>query len=98
MRAHMLLKMSLAVLNCALWSGLLLLSFSLLRSVIGQHVTGYPSTQQLVFYVAIPLMMIALSIGDAIWGLGVNQEAPNWLQALVLAFLIPYAVAYAGGM
>ena len=89
----------LMVLNAFVWGSLSWMGWDGIKSIESQHVTGYPNTGQIGYYLASPLIMLSVSLlpmaflSQTKW-----LAAANLWGALTLILVFPYLLPYGGGV
>jgi hypothetical protein len=84
----------------ALWAGLLWVGLGGVRDIASRHIAGYPSSDQITYYVGIPLTVV---VGLLIAGVTLNilGRMPGLLVILsgcTFLSLLPYLTAWTGGV
>jgi hypothetical protein len=87
-----------ASLTTALWALFPFVGYELTRSVMQQHVSGYPNAGQWHYYVHFPLAMMLVSVG--LLALAKKIPLALFLTVWVLQVLlfIPFFLGYTGGV
>jgi uncharacterized protein involved in cysteine biosynthesis len=94
-----LLVLILPTLNGLVWGGLSWMGWDLIRTVESQHVPGFPSSGQILFYIIIPLAMLSVALVPAAFLSQTRWAAlGNVWSALTLFLLLPYLYHYGGGI
>lgn len=85
-------------LNLSLWSWILAIGWDLDQSLVARNVPGHPNIGQRIYYLAIPL--IALAINTIAPALSVMQKERirRWPSIVTLVIFVPYVMAYTGGI
>jgi hypothetical protein len=83
-------------LNLLIWGGLVWLGLELIRT---QHLRGYANAGQFQHYVTIPSIMVFVSILPplVLWRTRWSGIGTGW-AIITLLLLLPYMLAYSGGV
>ena len=88
-----------AAVNALLWFGFAWLGWGLLRGVEARHVPGYPNRAQFIYYLAFPMAMAGCALALYAVARFTRFRAPALLiQGFVFFFLLPFLLAYTGGV
>jgi hypothetical protein len=81
-----------------LWGFLTYMGYSVISGVVRQHAPGYPNAGQWHYYVYFPLIMLILSVGSLLLArlMPVALFVTMWL--LQLFIVLPFLLAYGGGV
>lgn len=89
----------LVAINVLVWGGLTWMGAGLLRNVAAQHIDGFPSGGQLIYYLYIPVVLLLLSlIGLAVSRYTRFRRTALVLEIALLAYFVPFILPYTGGV
>jgi uncharacterized protein involved in cysteine biosynthesis len=87
------------IINVLIWSALVWTGWDGLANVVAQRVEGYPNHAQTVYYLYIPLGMVAVTLaGYALSRVGKARYIALIIEILVLVAVLPYLLPYGGGV
>ncbi|HWA01344.1 MAG TPA: hypothetical protein VG841_13620 [Caulobacterales bacterium] len=91
MNARAALALALGLLNGAAWGLLLLVGFQLIAGIAAQRAAGYPSPDQIAYFIGLPVLMLAASAGRYVWlRISRNPRQPFATLLLSSLILLPY--------
>lgn len=88
----------LAALNLVLYGGLAYLGIGFMRSVAASHGAAYITTEHVAYYVGFPAFVVVLTIGLVGWARVRRRPIARWPLVVTLLLLVPYMLAYTGGI
>ncbi len=89
----------LMALNGLVWGGLSWMGWDTISYRASQHVAAHPNASQIGYYLAVPLVMLTLSLlPAALLGQTKWSAVANLWSALTLMAVVPYFLAYGGGI
>jgi len=92
----------LGLVNLVVWAFWVWTGVGLSRGVVDQHVPGYPSAEQIEYYIGIPALMIAVCLGFvALTFFGKGRLTSNTAAVVLVAALfavLPFMFFYGGGV
>ncbi len=88
----------LVALNVIVWGWLTWIGVGLIHGVVAQHVHGYPTKGQAIYYIFIPLGVLALSLSGAALAMAGWRKFGEGMLITTLIFLPIYILPYTGGM
>jgi hypothetical protein len=98
-RAFAVVNTVAAAVNALLWVGLAWIGWGLLSGVERQHVAGYPSRAQFIYYLGFPLVMAACALALYAFARFTRLgSAAIFSQVLVFFVLLPFLFFYGGGV
>ena len=89
----------LMALNGLVWGDLSWHGWDGIKYIESQHAAGYPTSGQIGYYLAIPLLMLSISlVPSALLGQTKWSAAANLWSGLSLIAVFPYLLPYGGGV
>jgi hypothetical protein len=89
----------LPAINGLVWSGLSWMGWNGIKAVESQHAAGYPSPGQIGYYLAIPLVMLTISlVPSALLSQTKWSVLGNVWCGLTLIAVVPYLLPYGSGV
>jgi len=89
----------LPAINGLVWGGLSWMGWDGIKYIESQHAAGYPNSGQIGYYLAIPLVMLSVSL---VPGAFLSQTKWSFVGSiwcgLTLIAVFPYLLPYAGGV
>jgi hypothetical protein len=86
-------------LNILVWGGLSWMGAGLLEGAASQDLAGYPNAGQIIYYLTLPLLILALSLGRPLWRLRKQRDNLGvGTLCATLALLPVYLFPYTGGV
>jgi hypothetical protein len=87
-----------ATLPIVLWGLCAYAGYGLVSGIAQRHLIGSPNATQWVYYVCVPLVMSVLSLGILLIAKKLKRGVFALVWALQIATLIPFLLAYGGGV
>ncbi len=87
-----------ASITSVLWAFLTYMGYKVISGIVQQHAPGYPDASQWRYYLYFPLIMLIISLGSLLLAkkTPIALFASIWLlQVLVV---LPFLLAYGGGV
>jgi hypothetical protein len=89
----------LAIINTLIWGLLIAMGHSDIESITAQHVVGFPDSGQITYYFYTPIIAVIVVLLAYLLALSGRFKVFSLLvESAALLVLLPYMLAYTGGI